>query len=195
MSKEIVFPEIEPDYVFDRDCLAFPALVDGKSIACFASGELLMHRFGATAFTEKALREALARHKAKIHSIARHHIEMGWVNSENQVILTTHFTTLQISFGDELRKRPAAFEIATMAQQVVAELVGPSSGEVAVKFDWEEKDGRPIFVVMMHDTVGTASNWFYMPKTESVDRLRVWLNRLWGELLQIRSRKLIQRFG
>src|SRR5947209_7580675 len=103
-----------------------------------------MHRFGARGFTEDAFREAFLRHEAEIRAIARHHIEMGWINSENLVILTTRFTTLNVKFGDELRKRPREFEVAQKALHVLADVIGPGSGEITVDFDWEEKEGRPV---------------------------------------------------
>ena len=47
MPHEITFPDTpRPFWVFGRDCVAFPAIVDGKTIKCLVSMELLMERFG-----------------------------------------------------------------------------------------------------------------------------------------------------
>jgi hypothetical protein len=195
VPREILFPEGELYYVFERDCLGFRALVDGKSVGCLVTGELLMHRFGASAFTEEAFREAYSKHEAEIHAIARHHIEMGWINSDNLVILTTLFTTLRFNYGEDLRKKPRELALAEAAARVLAELIGPGSREVTVDLDWEEKDGHRPFVVILNDPAGMAVSRFETKELEPVRRLRVRLARLWGDLLQIRSQKLIQQSG
>jgi hypothetical protein len=195
VPKDIQFPDNEPHYVFERDCLAFRALADGKPVECLVSAELLMHRFGAREFTEQALRQAFARHRGEIQAIARHHIEMGWVNPDNRLLLTTRFTTLTVKYGEDLRKSPPDLQVAQTATRLLAELIGPGAGAVNVEFDWEEKDGRPLISVMLTDANGMASDWLYPQDSGLMSRLRLWLNRLWGDFLQIRSQKLLQRFG
>jgi hypothetical protein len=195
VPQNIQFVEGKPRYIFERDCLEFRALVDGRDVECLVTGELLMHRFGARAFTEDAFREAFTRHESEIHAIAQHHIEMGWINPENLVILTTRFTTLKVKLGEELRKRNRELEMAGLVLRLLAQVIGPGSGEVTAELDWEEKEGRPILVIILDDAVGGAANWFYVKELESESAMRVQLARLWGDFLQIRAQKLIQRSG
>jgi hypothetical protein len=70
-----------------------------------------------------------------------------------------------------------------------------AKSEVTVDLDWEEKDGHRPFVVILNDPAGMAVSRFETKELEPVRRLRVRLARLWGDLLQIRSQKLIQQSG
>jgi hypothetical protein len=194
VPKEILFPEVEPRYDFERDRLAFPASVDDKPLECLVSLELLMSRFGAREPGEEPTRQAYQEHKAEIQAIARHHIEMGWVSKDNVVLLTTRFTTLKITFGESLQARPREHKLALEMMTLLKEMVGPQAGEVSVEVDWEEKDGRRRIVVIF-DEGGGVANWFEPKDGELSKGLRGWIASLWGDLLQMRSHKLLQRWG
>jgi hypothetical protein len=103
VPKDIQFPEAEPRYVFERDCLGFRALADGKPVECMVTAELLFSRFKARDMSEEALRQAYREHKATIQGIARRHIENGWIDEENRVFLTSHFSLVpKLLFGNGL---------------------------------------------------------------------------------------------
>src|SRR5207244_2212688 len=89
---EITFPDSDPRYILDRDCLAFRATVDGKPVECLVTAELLLSEFGAKGMDEAEMRAAYRERKAKIQGLARSHIERGWVDPENRVFLTTRYT-------------------------------------------------------------------------------------------------------
>src|SRR4051812_46925590 len=108
MVAKIVFPDGEPSYVFDWDCLAFRALADGKPVECLVTGELLMARFGATSMTEESLRQAYRTHKNEIQDVARNHLEHGWIDEASRVFLTTRFTRLRVRFSDQVAQWPVS---------------------------------------------------------------------------------------
>src|SRR5687768_2478160 len=99
-SEEIVFPDTPlPSYVFDRDCISFPALLGSKPLECLVTAEFLMTRFHAPDSGKDSLSEAFEKNKDEIHEIARVQIENGWVDEEQRVFITTRFTRLKVKFG------------------------------------------------------------------------------------------------
>jgi len=83
---------------------------------------------------------------------------------------------------------------AERATQVLLELLGPSRNSVSIDWDIAE-DGRgyPVVILRISDANGTVSATFEPRELEDEDHLRVRLNRLWGDLLEIRSHKQVQR--
>lgn len=196
MPVTIDFPDTEPSYVFQRDCLAFSARMDGKPVECLITFELLLQRFGARGFAEAEAREAFRRHEDEIQDIARHHLEMSWISPEGRVLLTTRFTRLKVSYGPNLCQWAEGKALAEAAFRLLAEVIGPTGGEVSV--EWERPSGpfdAPEILLRLADASGSVSAVFDPRELKSSSLLRIRLARLWGELLEIRSQKLILQFG
>src|SRR5262245_49240489 len=138
VPKEILFPEVEPRYVFERDCLGFRALADGTPVECLVTAELLLARFGAQDWTEDALRQAYREHRATIQAIARNHIANGWIDEEG-LLLTTRFTRLSVTFGERLREWAAGRAKADAAHHMLTEIIGPNAEEVIVEWDADDR--------------------------------------------------------
>jgi hypothetical protein len=87
MVNKIEFPPQEQDD-FDRDCVAFPAKVDGQKIVCRVSHEALMERCMAT--TDSVL-STFRTNRATIKAIAAKMIEEGRVAGGELLICSADF--------------------------------------------------------------------------------------------------------
>jgi hypothetical protein len=80
------------------------------------------------------------------------------------------------------------------ATQVLLDLLGRSRNSVSIDWDLaEDARDRPVVVLRLSDPNGTAVATFDPDELEDEIRLRARLNRLWGDLLEIRSHKQVQR--
>ncbi len=198
MAREILFPEVEPLYVFDRDCLAFRALADGKPVECMATAEFLLARFGAHDVAEGSLRQAYRDHKHDIQEIARNHIANGWIDEEGRIFLTTRFTRLDVTFGGRLNAWDGGRESATAAHRILTEIIGPNAEEVVVEWAGEgHPPGQLSITLRISDpSIPHSVKLFLGPNEwENETTLRVILAGAWGATLRARSRKLLLTSG
>jgi hypothetical protein len=193
-----VFPDVEPTYEFDRDCLAFPALADGKAVTCLVTVEFLMARFGAREPSEQAMRQAYREHKEEIQAIARDHIEKGWIDEESRIFLTTRYTRLTVKFTERLLQWPLGRATADVAYRLLLELIGPRAGEVSVEWDREdhaEDLDRMRATIFDPSTSTTEVLHFSASDKDDTSGLRAHLATAWGSVLRMRSRNLILKSG
>ena len=198
MPPKIQFPEVDPRYVSERDCLEFPATRDGKPVRCLITAELLMARFGARDMFEEAMRRAFEEHKSEIRAIARDHIANGWVDPEGSIILTTRFTQLTVTFADRLKEWPEGYEEAVKSNRILAEILGPNAEEVTVVWDREAFRTDPVSLVLhISDPTIPISTTCHLRSKDllAVVILRGVLAGAWGSILRRRFEKLISRFG
>jgi hypothetical protein len=197
MAAEIVFPDVEPIWLFERDCLSFRALVDGKPVECIVTAELLFQRFGAKGISGEEAKAAYQEHKAEIQALARSHIEMGWVSPGNQVILTTRATILHVRYSPALQQWSEVFGLVQKAFSILAELIGPTAGEVNVEWDRSEvAASRPVVTLRLSDATVAVSPAFFHPKELlAPSELRLRFARVWERFLQERSRNLLLKSG
>ncbi len=106
----------EPRYVFERNCLALDAVVDGRAVTCLVSGELLLTRFEARDISEAALREAYKSHAEAIREIIGQHIANGGIDDRNRVILTRRYTLLSVQVDGSVEEDP---EIARAVEMCI----------------------------------------------------------------------------
>jgi hypothetical protein len=194
--EEIEFPDVpEPHHVFDRDCVWFPASVDGKPIGCLITLELLNKRFGLRTFDAEAMLEAFRENKGAIQKIAAHQIENGWIDEESHILLTTRFTRLTVTFDEGLGKWEGR-TLVEAAHRMLVEIIGPTAEEVTV--EWGNVL-RPLPGVRLRiaDPSVPFSGTTFLPIKELQEPtlLRVTLAGLWGEVLRARSRQPKFQFG
>jgi hypothetical protein len=195
---EITFPDAEPQYVFDRDVLAFRAYADGKPLEVMVTAELMITHFSARDMTEDALRDAYHEHKGEIQQIASGHIENGWVDDEGRVFLTTRFTRLKVTFAANLVEWPEGLAMAKDAHRVLADIIGPSAEEVAVEwFRSESLSPEPCIAVRISDLPAPDYVAFVFGLRELRDQtiLRILLGNVWSTVLRARSRRLNFKSG
>jgi hypothetical protein len=195
---EIEFPNIEPTYDFDRDCLSFRARVDSQPVECLVTAELLLARFGARDMTEEAMREAYREHRTEIQDIARSHIANGWIDEEARIFLTTRFTRLSVTFNERLDQWAIGRAAAEAAHQMLTKIIGPNAEEVIVEWDGGERlPGDLLISFRIADPSVPFSVKVSLGPAEWQDRtaLNVWLAGNWGAILRARSRKLLVKLG
>jgi hypothetical protein len=198
VPQEIVFPDAEPSYVFDRDVLAFRALADGKPVQVMVTGELLMSSFGARDMTEASLRDAYQRNRDDLRDLARTHIQMGWVDEQSRVFLTTRYTRLHVTFGDRLSAWSTGRILADTAHRLLVDLIGPSAGEVVVEWGVaEDGQDRRMVTLDIRDPAFQTSVQAIIDQKEFDDPsvLELRLARIWGTILQMRSHRLSLKSG
>jgi hypothetical protein len=205
VAKIITFPESEPEYVFNRDCLAFHANVDGKSVKCMVTAEFLMTNFripdSTPDFSEEAMRNAYRVYKLEIQKIATDHIENGWIDDDSRIFLTTRFTRLNVKFGERYDESPRIRTLVVSAHRILLDLIGPNAEAVNVEWrEWngdEDPPGHPGISVRIADPDTSRSGKVFFGPKESDDpnTLRVYLALLWSGILRERSRKLNLKVG
>jgi hypothetical protein len=80
------------------------------------------------------------------------------------------------------------------AAQILLELLGPSRSSVSIDWDLaEDARDRQVLCLRLSDPNGTAAATFEPEELDDEDHLRARLNRLWGDLLEIRSHNQVQR--
>jgi hypothetical protein len=194
VAKVITFPEAEPFYDFDNDCLAFHANVEGKTIECIVTLELLMASFRATDPSEETMRQSYREYKEEIQAIARTHIDNGWIDNEDRVFLTTRYTRLKVTFDES----PKAREFVAFAHRILLDIIGPNAEEVIIEWQGDEDPpGSPSISVRIVDPDTTHSVKAFFGSKESADTNTLSFNlaRLWSSILRERSRKLNLRMG
>ena len=194
----ILFPEADPRYVIERDCLSFPARVDDKPVECLVTLELLMARFGVREPSEQAMRQAYREHRLAIQAIARNHIESGWIDEENRLILTTRFTRLTATFGERFHASVSLRTSAEAAHRMLLAIIGPNAEDVIVEWDVENQpQGLAGLVLRIADpSLFFSGKVVIGPKAwQDPPALSLILGGLWGDVLRARSRKLILQSG
>jgi len=85
-------------------------------------------------------------------------------------------------------------DLVDRASQVLTDLLGPLRDGVAIDWDLaEDARGCQILVLKMSDATGTVSATFDPSELEDTNLLMSRLNRLWGDLLEIRSHNQLKR--
>jgi hypothetical protein len=87
MAKNIQFHPNQARHLFDRDCIGFPATVDGHPVECIVSAELLIQRFGARNNSQNEVQAAFRSGLPVIQEAARKLIEAGCVNDKSEILL------------------------------------------------------------------------------------------------------------
>ncbi len=208
MPKNIVFPPTEPYWVFERDCLRFPAFVDGTIINCLVSGEALMQHFGAKRMTADEARHAFNNNKPAIQEAARRKIGVGQFNTRGEVLLkTTDFTrqsttastpfterALRVSYPDGLDSDPVLKDLIVNASRILEDELVSALSHVAAEWKlFPVPTGETLVQLTIRDleTKGWVEGLFTPAELKNNAEFRFSLFRLWDDLLKEKSRVLI----
>jgi hypothetical protein len=79
------------------------------------------------------------------------------------------------------------------ATEILEEVVGPSSERVKVEWNrTEDARGRPLYSLRLSDGTDSVSATFAASELRCSTHLHYRMVRLWGDLLQLRSHKLLE---
>ena len=190
MAKEIEFPELEPVYIADRDCLIFRAIAYDKPVECVVTAGLLMANFGALDIDKESLLKSYQEHKPDIHTLAMNHIENGWIDEEGRVFLTKRFTRLKVTYGDHYDESPAVRSLVDTAHRILLNLIGPNAEKVNVEWSGEEYPPRISVQIIDPDTLHSSKIFFNAKDSADSNTVSISLARLWSKVLRERSLKL-----
>jgi Protein of unknown function (DUF1488) len=201
MPRKIDFPDIPPRYVFERDCVAFPALVDGKPIRCMISMEALMQDFGARGHDEEEIMRAFHESRLRIQEAARRKLENGSVIPDEGVLIWASMPSklnnriFHFLQSPELTKRP---DLTALLQDISIKYIGryaPAGIDVKVYWDFAGMGNGDLFQVKLEDTEtsGTTVDWVSRDQLKDSEYLRRRFDFLWAEFLGDRSAKQLSK--
>lgn len=99
---------------------------------------------------------------------------------------------MDVKYTDKA-KQGEEFVLLEQATACLADVLGPSAGQVRTEWDRvEDACGRAVYTLRLCDWTGEASGNFSLQELRSSSQLRYRLIRLWGDLLQDRSHKQLK---
>jgi Protein of unknown function (DUF1488) len=205
VPKSITFPPAQPYWLFERECLRFPALVDGSIINCLVSGEALFQHFGARSMSADEARRAFSDHMPAIQEAARRKIEAGEFNTRGELLLkisdfATQATTtpapfsertLRVSYPEKLDSAPVLKDLIVNATRILEDELASALPHVVA--EWKllpVPTGETLAQLTIRDleTKGWVEGWFTPADLKNKPMFRFSLFRLWDDLLQERGR-------
>src|SRR5438309_1056857 len=99
---------------------------------------------------------------------------------------------MNVTYSDKAKQAPH-LALLQQATDLLAEIAGRSAPLVTVAWDQtEDARQRPVYTLRISDWTGEVSAPFTPAELRSTRQLRSRLNWLFGDLLQVRSHKLLQ---
>jgi hypothetical protein len=98
---------------------------------------------------------------------------------------------MKVTYTDRARFSGDEFGLLQQATAQLEELSGPSGNDVVAC--WDRDEHQQHYVLRLSDWSGEVSEQFDSGKLSSSRQLRWSLRNLWGDLLQVRSHKLLDK--
>ena len=99
----------------------------------------------------------------------------------------------EIRYGYWIRQSKELLSLAQLRTTQLEEILGQSAPLVSAEWDRsEDAKGRPIVTLRLWDFTGSVTTVFAPEELESPAHMRVRLNRLWGDLLQVRTQQQLR---
>jgi len=194
MAPTVVFPDIHASLNFEGEYFTFPAIVNGKSVKVRMTPEALQRRFGAKSSARQDLEYAITRAMPGIHALARSMIESSHVSPAGEVVIDGK-DVMNVTFGDTLRRSSYDELLALQATQRLEEAIGPPAPRVSATWDLDEDErGRAAITLELADATESAKARFEPSElARDSNRTRLRFIRLWGDVLQEKSHRLLQK--
>jgi Protein of unknown function (DUF1488) len=199
MAEQIIFPRFPPArWVFDRDCVEFPAKRGDEKYRCLASLELLYERFGArfdnVTGQDQIMLRTYEMSRERLQQIAKAQILAGKVVKGNEVQLTTDTYAFEdVKFSESARENSYCFGQIRLITGDLEQVLGTSASFVIVEWDRiKDAAGRVLYTLAIQDFSGRVSIAFTPAQLVHSTETQMQLYRLWGDLLQERNHKQLQ---
>src|SRR5712664_1951292 len=99
---------------------------------------------------------------------------------------------MNITYSEKAKQSPD-FLYLQQASEQLKEVLGSSADHVSAAWDrTQDNKGRPLYSLRISDSTGEAEAKFAPDELPRPTHLRVRLYRLWGDLLQARSRRQLE---
>lgn len=96
---------------------------------------------------------------------------------------------MNVTYDPRLKQDEKLFQLAQGAMNALQEVVGQPIISASASWDLGSEDGRPVAVLRLSDWAGEVKASFGLDESSLTRVLR--LIRLWGDLLETRSRKQV----
>lgn len=203
MAEKIYFPGTKPQWIFERDCLVFLAIVDDKPVRCIISMEALFQDYGAKSGSEKDCIQAFNEHRAAIENEAAARINARAMTPEREVIIRASFEKskanrlLHFLRSPEIAARP---DLSKLLHDVTFRYVGrfaPVGCETRVHWEIAGQPEQNLFQIRLEDAEAESStvDWFSRQQLEDPDYLRRRFDFLWAEYLSARSKRQLEKIS
>ena len=97
---------------------------------------------------------------------------------------------VQVVYRDGIRQAPPLGFLVEQVNRRLEEVLGTSAHLVSAEWDrGEDSFGHEVLILRLSDSTGSATATFDPKELEQPVQLRDRFRRLWGDLLQLRSRK------
>lgn len=211
MPRSITFPKLEPQWLFDRDCVLFFAAIDGEQVLkCLVSAEALYTHFGARGFSGEEEIRAFLDHREEIEAVAREKILTGNYSRGDEVLLrmvdfprrTTTTTSsprpphgLRTVIAPAISEYPMLLSRVNEAKFVLEQEL--ATGSIQVTATWElvrVPPDKPLALLTLSDdeTKATVRGLFSASELADLNHARLSLFRLWDDLLRERGRRQLE---
>lgn len=99
----------------------------------------------------------------------------------------------RIEYTEKVTQTPKLHVLAEKGTDLLEEIIGPSAELVDAEWDRTVDDkGQPLLILRLSDWTGSASTVVALWEFDQPSYLRLRLNRLYGDLLQVRSHKMLE---
>jgi hypothetical protein len=137
--------------------------------------------------------ECYQQNRETIQQIARTHIEMGWINPDNDLLLTARYTRLTVTYGPSLRSWSGVQALAEDASRYLIQLIGPFADEVFIEWDRGEAQSHPVLTLRISGSSRSVSAVFEVEELRRPSHRQIRLSRVWGDFLQLRVQKHLEK--
>jgi hypothetical protein len=97
-------------------------------------------------------------------------------------------------YDESLRQADELFMLAQQATRRLEEVLGRSGDPVTAEWGrTTDEQGRPVVTLRLSDWAGTVMARFSPAELTHADTLGARLHRLWGDLLQVRSHRQLDK--
>jgi hypothetical protein len=99
-----------------------------------------------------------------------------------------------VTYSDRLRQTAELLAIAEQLTPRLEKILGISLGKVQAEWDREkDAEGRPLLVLRLREWSGEVEGRFSREELKDPNGMNYLLSHLWGDLLEIRSKKQLQK--
>jgi hypothetical protein len=100
---------------------------------------------------------------------------------------------MNVLYTDRAKESAGDFAALLQATAQLDKIVGPSATAVTASWDRSDEGHHRQYVLRLSDWSGEVSARFSPSELRSPDRMRWSLLRLWGDLLELRSEKQLEK--
>jgi len=195
VQKNIFFPDVKPQWDGERDCVVFPALVDGKRVRCDITMEALGKMFRAPLnLNEEGFLRAYEENKSVIYDLARKKILAGEFNFKGEIMIRTDDAGAVHQFDDLPTEDPELRRRLQAVRAILADIAGEKLNSVSLSWEVVRTPDQGWFCqLIVKDSLSksTVVTGFSSQELKDLNSLalRLQLIRLWGDLLELRTRE------